>query len=278
LKLLSFFPIKSFQNKNTSQKIINMHNTPSSLKICLISDSLSLPRIEELCSSTYEETYPYILQTHLQTRLCPRVLILDENGRRRLTSHEAVKELEEKITLKHPHILILHLGIVDCAPRVFMPLENRLVTSIRPLILKKLVLQFVNRNRRKIIQLFPNRVYIRLNQFKKNMEKVITRCLTEGVQKIFIVNIISPPDQYEYRSPGLQKNVRAYNRVLAELQKGNRIKLLDINSEAQKYFESETILNQDGIHLNNHGHKILAEMLETQLIEAINQISGQIAV
>ena len=147
-------------------------------RIVLIADSLSLPRAYNKFSVVkkknidpegdyieYEETYPYLLRKSLSG-----FEIIFRNSRANTTKDVYAEVINNEIYVFKPDILILHIGIVDCFPRLFTLKEKRL-------------LQFLsNKMRTKIIQYFSKRRYkitkrrkiniIPLDKFTKYVEEI----------------------------------------------------------------------------------------------------------
>ena len=160
--------------------------------------------------------------------------------------------------------MIVHVGIVDCAPRVFLRREGAFVANIRFGWLRNRILKFTHDHRRRIVQ-FRRKVYVPLPRFERLVETVVQKARETNVQSLVLVNIVRPPDSVEERSPGFQDNVTAYNRVLQEQTKHSFVTLIDLNRIVEDEGGSET-LTIDGVHLSERGHALLAEKLEQVLL------------
>ncbi len=240
---------------------------PRTLKIVLLGDSLSLPRGPAQGDIPYEATYPVLLERSLRARLGAQVPWLIERGLRLRTILRVPSDWYEQIELKKPDILVVHVGVVDCAPRVFLPLERHMVNAIRPKRLRAWVLGLVNKHRRAIIRLRPNRVYVSHRRFERGVQQVVEKAYLSGLRGLIFVNIVAPPDDLEYRSPGFRRNVELYNRTLAE-QAGRFpwVRLVDFNGLVWQGGDPTSLL-LDGVHPNRKGHALLAEELERHILE-----------
>lgn len=226
-------------------------------KILILADSLALPR-EGSDDSPYESTYPYLLERRLRSHYPDPPIIL-ERGMRRRTIEYVLDEWFELVELRAPDLIVVHVGIVDCAPRIFLRRERQIVEGLRWRWLRTRILNFVHHHRARIIRT-RRRVYVPLDRFRGLVQNAITKA-RESKTPIVFVNIIEPPDEIEKRSPGFQENVRLYNEVLAQHAGGEHMHLVDLNAIVREHGGAQK-LTIDGIHINRQGHELLADELE----------------
>lgn len=239
------------------------------MKISILADSLALPREDVGGDALLEVTYPFLLDQSLRARFGAAAPVIFERGMRRRTIEYVIDEWNEQVELKKPEVVIVHVGIVDCAPRVFLRREGAFVANIRFSWLRDRILKFTHDHRRRIVE-FRRKVYVPLPRFERLVETVVQKARETGVQSLVFVNIIRPPDAVEERSPGFQSNVIAYNRVLEEQAKHSFVTLIDLNRIVEDGGGCEK-LTVDGIHLNEHGHVLLAEKLEQLLLPMLQK-------
>lgn len=237
------------------------------MKIVILADSLALPREEDGNKILYEATYPFLLDQSLREHLKERAPLVIERGMRRRTIEYVLDDWLEMVEMRRPEVVVVHVGIVDCAPRVFLRREGQLVEKLRPAALKKFVFDFVHRHRRRIIELRP-RVYVDPVRFKNLVERVVEKAREFDVRSLIFINIITPPDEMEGRSPGFQKNVEIYNRILSEQGAAAGVDVIDLNKLIQQKGGTSK-LTVDGIHINEVGHKMLAQELEKHFLSTI---------
>lgn len=235
------------------------------MRVVILADSLALPRQEGEGNIPYEATYPYLLDEGLRRRLGQRAPWIIERGMRSRTIRNVLDEWFELVQLRRAEVVIIHVGIVDCAPRIFMPRERAVVERLRPARLRVRFLDFVHRHRRRIISA-RQRVYVPLESFRGMVEEVIRRGREESLRALLFVNIIEPPQGMEERSPGFQRNVAEYNRVLSAQTSDPLVRLIDLDGLIKAHGGAER-LTVDGIHVNVEGHRMLAEELERHLLE-----------
>jgi len=238
------------------------------MKIAILADSLALPREDVGGEELLEVTYPFLLDQSLRRQFGADAPIIFERGMRRRTIEYVLDEWDELVVLRQPQIVIVHVGIVDCAPRVFLRREASFVANIRWGWLRDRIFRFTHKHRQKIVQ-FRRKVYVPLPRFERLVEQVVQKVGANEGQSLVFINIIRPPDWMEARSPGFQSNVIAYNQVLQRQTRHAFVSLIDLNRMVHDEGGPEALM-VDGIHLNERGHALLAQQLETQINTEIN--------
>ena len=246
------------------------NETHQLLKIALLADSLALPREDVGGDELLEVTYPFLLDQALRRRFGAAAPVIFERGMRRRTIEYVLDEWEELVVLRKPQLVIVHVGIVDCAPRVFLRREASFVANIRFAPLRDRIFKFTHDHRRKIVE-FRRKVYVPLPRFERLVEQVVEKARDLGVKSLVFINIIRPPDSVEARSPGFQSNVIAYNQVLQRQTNESFVSLIDLNRIVLEQGGPEAMM-VDGIHLNERGHKLLAQELEEHVMR-LNEVS-----
>lgn len=242
------------------------------MKVLILADSLALPRQEADGVTPYEETYPYLLDQSLRRQFREHAPVVIERGMRRRTIEYVLDDWLEMVELRRPEVVVVHVGVVDCAPRVFLRREARMVAKLRPAPLRNFILNFVHRHRRRIISL-RRRVYVPQERFRQLVNEVVQKARASQLRSLVFVNIITPPDEMEARSPGFQQNVAAYNQILRDQINSEWIHLIDLNTVIQERGGAR-VLTVDGIHLNAEGHRLLAASLEEHIQNLLGQDSA----
>ena len=232
------------------------------MKILILADSLALPRPEGEGYTPYESTYPFILDQTLRNHGSDDFNVI-ERGMRRRTIENVLEEWYELVELRKPEVVVVHVGIVDCAPRVFLRHERDRMERFRPARARIKILDFAHKHRKQIVQL-RKVVYVPREKFAQGVNEVVERAANSGVKTLVFIDIISPPDQMEERSPGFQKNVETYNRILSGAAASAGVKLLALN-DLVKANGGTSKLTVDGIHLSAEGHQLLAHELEVHI-------------
>lgn len=206
-------------------------------RILVLSDSLGLPR-DEPQEVLYEQTWPSLLAQSGHT-----VLQSSLGG---ATSFDLMRQA---VYLKMflPDVVVLQVGIVDCAPRALSYHENIIYNYwwLTRKILGRLMMYFGPR-----IRNWRNIAYVKPENFCENLQK-IRSSLSQS--RIYAVGILPASDQYEQALPRIQQRVAQYNGLLHELFGAGYI---DMNS-----MPAEGIMS-DFHHPNAIGHSFLFEKIK----------------
>jgi len=219
-------------------------------KIVILGDSLGLPR-EEL---SFEETYPYLLQS----KLLNSCQVISKHKRANDSKRQSFA-LYDDVELYHPDIVIVHLGIVDCAPRLFYRKEKILVSYINKIVP---IIKIMSKYRFFLTKHLP-KVYVNEHEYKKNILKII-HFLEERNIRIILVGIATTNLKNKEKSFAYDENIKRYNSILKKIVEDKKeIDFIDM------YQYGEDVLLDDGHHLNPKGSFLLAE----ELFRCIRDIS-----
>lgn len=157
-------------------------------------------------------------------------------------------------------IIIIHLGIVDCAPRpVSLKTRNRI--SKLPEFMKKPIISYIHNNRAKLLIGGGHRV-TPLKTFKAVYNKIVEIGLKQ-YSKMFLVNICPTLPETESHSPGLSGSIDLYNSAIYEIMdkyKGEEsLKLIDINSILLQQSDLKKYILPDGHHIFPSTHQLIFE-------------------
>lgn len=212
-------------------------------KLLVISDSVAAARHEP--EVTYwEDTYAYLLSAEYS------VYQHSVGGAR-------IRDLDEAclayLRQFRPDIVILQCGIVDCAPRAYKWIEERIFEvywfprKIRNLISKTITTRNL-RSKRRV-------VYTPINHFKVCCEEIRN---TFSLAQVFCIGILPPSEEYENVNPGISTNVHKYNEVLKLVFGTHFIDVATIPKEG---------IMSDLHHLNKIGHQYVYE----QIMKVLNR-------
>jgi hypothetical protein len=213
------------------------------VKILVLTDSVSLPRKYKEGSVSFEKTYTYRLQEMYRGAA---VFFFFQMGGATIT--DLYKQINYCKAFQ-PDILLLQVGIVDCAPRAFSRLEMRLIRKWRLLRVTKFFTGFLRKYR--------GICYTSKLNFESHIGKFSTAL---DVKQFYSISIIPASDEYERILPNISKSIYAYNDILKK-----RTECIDI---------SEVLLAggviEDHHHINEIGHQIIFNMVSDRLKEWIN--------
>jgi lysophospholipase L1-like esterase len=235
------------------------------MKIVVMADSLAMAREGET-NVAYEDTYPCLLDQWLRQRFGSQAPMVIERGMRRRTIEYVLDEWYELVELRKADVVVIHVGIVDCAPRVFLRRERQFVENLRPSFVREFVLGNVHKHRRAIVNM-RKKVYVPPDRFTALVAQVTAKA--SKLRSLVFVNIITPPVEMNERSPGFIKNVGVYNEILKAQADTNGVHLIDLDSMIKNAGGVEQ-LTVDGIHINQAGHKMLAKEIEEHVLTLID--------
>lgn len=228
------------------------------MRILIVGDSLVLERLEE--KNPFSNTYGGLLKSiYSQNKETEVIVIGKRNNDSKIQSSS--DNIFYDIIQFEPDVLILHIGIVDCTPRIFSRGQKNLLLSFPNFIRRKIIK--VSSKYRFQITKRRQKVYVSYNEFIKNYQKILKQINPET--HIIMINIAKPPRHLLNRTYHYEDNVRKYNEVIGELSKKWKCSLLDLFRMVEN---DSKILNSDGIHLSLHGHRIVADEIK-KIIEKL---------
>jgi lysophospholipase L1-like esterase len=228
--------------------------------ITIVGDSLSMVRSEGKILHSYQDTYPFLLQESLWSN--NYLVVLRSRIRNNVLTESLRENLEEDVLFNNLKYVILHLGIVDCAPRLFSLMQERIlyIFSQIPILkyLSKLAWAFQSRYRRFFTKYFP-KTYVSEEKFSERLGFIISEIKNKAKpEKVFIVNIADTSDSNKLKSFNFEKNIINYNKIIKNLVKenGDFCELIDFFTLTT---EHKHFILSDGIHLSKDGHLALAQ-------------------
>ena len=229
--------------------------------INVVGDSLSMVRPDE--GITGNQLYWY----QLQRLLGPEYYVIN-SSHRAYDSSGLRRGVEDEIAHFRAYAAIIHLGVVDCWPRLFSRREKQvlqLLEQARLAFVTRKIVSFASARRYELTRRRP-RVYVPLERFRANIEEVLSRAWEVGAaEHVFLLSILEPTDTVLQRSHGLLANVRAYNGALKSIAEAcrERVSYLNLN----EHFRDKRIapLLPDGHHISAQAHAELARLLQREL-------------
>lgn len=163
-------------------------------------------------------------------------------------------------------VLIIHCGIVDCAPRP-VPRWIRRRLGRLPAALRKRTIKFLHDHRARILKLTGGWQQLSRQEFRL----FYRRWLAEAVNKfsrIYVVNIAPTNQATEMRSPGFTQCITEYNSIIADVVfslETNNVFLIDVHELISKDQDriDELIISDDGHHLTALSHQLITEAITT---------------
>ena len=233
-------------------------------KILCVGDSLTLPRGNDV---KYEDTWLFLLKkyfsrfdfiTHFKRGITTNVLV--EWGGGELNNTNNFPYGADCLEHFNPDIVILQLGIVDCAPRLLKKgLETRIVSRLPEKVAKiyiNLLKKIRGRNR--------TNTFVSIKKFEENLINYFNRCKRQELSLAIVIKIGTPSEEMVSKNPNIIKNVEIYNAIYDKMQDlFPFVKCIDpLNSKQEK---NEIFV--DGYHPNKLGNNIVYKMLKNELLE-----------
>jgi lysophospholipase L1-like esterase len=195
-------------------------------RILLLTDSVALPRNKpEVCS--HDKTYPELLKSEGH--------IVQQISMGGATSSDILKQVDYYLSF-NPDYIFIQVGIVDCAPRLFTKFELDFYRRVGPI--GKMAFKLRKKK---------NKVFTHTSSFKFNINTIIKKFNTSA---LFFIGIIPSSEKYEQILPGITKNIKEYNNILALTGKYISNEDFDLNG-----------VMSDGHHLNAYGHQQLFDKI-----------------
>ena len=221
----------------------------SGKKILCIGDSIGLPRD----GVDYSKTWYYLLSNLLNLNVFIE----------RFTREGTTDLLKSNDALEYynPDCVIIQLGIVDCAPRLFKresitpKVINRLPSSLRSFFWR-LIKKFKTRS--------AKNSHVSLRDFKNNLKNYLDRCVHSQVSKVVIIEIGKPGLEMIKKNPGISPSVARYNEVLQKLSCDYTF----VNCVSPLNESQDDWYVEDGYHLNEKGFHSVFEALRKVLDES----------
>lgn len=219
--------------------------------LLIFADSLGLPRPERgITAESVRETYSWWLSQGVFDRRVTPIC------QRFFTTADVLSELLADDRLGREGDTLVHVGLNDCAARMFLPAERLAVGHFDPPLQAALV-GFARSYRREILRLLPTRHYVELEAFRANLAAIARILRSRGGGKVIFATIILPPQKFWPASPGINRNFGRYNAAIMEVAEATGAEVFDADRVMWEAFARSPLLG-DGMHLSGYGHQLFA--------------------
>lgn len=151
------------------------------------------------------------------------------------------------LELFEPSIVIISLGIVDCAPRLFSRRESFFVDRI-PRRLRTALVVAVKRLRSRA----TSRAYVSAREFEENVRQYLERCRDLQVDRVIVIGIATPDTRGLSSNAGLGEAAARYNEIYKRLC--DEFSFARFVDPLQPREEISPLYVEDGYHLSVQGH------------------------
>jgi hypothetical protein len=231
----------------------------------VIGDSLAMERPEEGIGP--EDLYWQRLAAHPGHTVTAAVKREQDSAQAWAAAWKAAHDGEITDPLAACDVLILHLGIVDCFPRVFTRRERAFLSWLKRVRLGWLstrVIAFGSAHRYAITRL--RRIcYVSPAAYPVLLERIIVHARARGgAQRVCLFSILEPVADKVARNYGLVEAVAAYNDALRGLAaRLPGVVFLDLNAAFGD--ARDRLLLDDGYHITREAHARIAACVQAQL-------------
>lgn len=219
--------------------------------LVIFADSLGLPRpVPRGAAPQEDRVYPELIADALPDRsissLCQRFF----------TTDHVRQELEADPTLGAEGDVLIHVGLNDCANRMFLE-QERLALDLLSLELNQRVVEFSRRYRRAILTDLPARHYVAPERFSANLHAILALLRARKAGRVVLATIILPPVRSWPGTPFINLNFASYNLRIMEAARTNGALLFDVDRHIWQAQHLDALL-ADGMHLASEGHRLFA--------------------
>lgn len=234
-------------------------------RVLIFSDSLALPRPDRADddASGYAGTYPFMLQKMLAERARSAgeaPIAVSAWCQRYLTTDGVVALLPRLRANAAGADIVVHVGLNDCANRIFLVRERHAV-SLLPAPIGARLVEFGRVYRRSIIGTQANYAYVPLDRFAANLARLAALGREFGARRMIFATIVMPPLRAHPSTPNLAQNFTRYNLLVYENAQKLRAGVLDTDRLMWENGNTVTLL-PDGMHLAEPGHMVMAQGIE----------------
>jgi len=230
------------------------------MKVLCIGDSLALPGHGNCFEDTWfcklQQAYPQFLFASYFRRAVTTHILISEGGGDTVFPGGA-----DCLEFYLPDIVVLQLGIVDCAPRylkqssIFHKVLERMPARPKNFIYG--IIKKVKKRSSKNADILPD-------QFFHYLEVYLKRCQKNNVKKVIIIKICTPDERMTVKSPEIIKSIQEYNRIIDQMESTfDFVTTIDpLNAE------HSSDIYDDGYHPNPQGNQLVFEEIK----KAINLV------
>lgn len=215
-------------------------------RVLVVGDSLSIPR----SGCAYEDTWVYKLKwahpswdviSQCEGGSSTNVLLLE----RAATGANC-------LSLYRPDMIVLQLGIVDCAPRLFR--QGSLIQKILrriPARLSDYAIEWIKKHKGRR----PEYAIVQPKQFRSNLDYYFQCCAEAGVGCVVVIAIAYPDARMISKNPGVVASIQLYNQIYRELSK--KYPFVCVVEPLNEAISNSGLYGEDGYHLNEKAHEII---------------------
>ena len=227
--------------------------------LVILADSLGLPRPDAKSGPTAgaDATYPMMLADRLPDHG------VQSHCQRYFTTQSVLDLLRDDPALGAGSDVVIHVGLNDCATRMFLE-SQRLALDLLSDGIKERIVLFAQRYRRLILAHLPPLHYVDPSAFRANLDAILRLLADRDARRVLLATIILPPERFWAGTPGVNRNFASYNLDIMAAAESAGAVIFDLDRMVWAR-QGAGVLLDDGMHLSPAGHELFAEQAATLL-------------
>ena len=240
-------------NERETYRAMIADQRSASKGLVVLGDSLGLPRPDSKAGLTAgaDHTYPMMVLDHMPGHG------VESHCQRYFTTQSVVDLLRSTPQLGAEADVLIHVGLNDCATRMFLE-SHRLALDLLPPEIKERVVLFAQHHRREILTHLPALHYVDPKNFRANLNACLRMLSERNAHRVLLATIILPPEQFWADTPGINQNFASYNLDIMSAAESGGAEIFDIDRLIWAR-QGKRVLLDDGMHLSADGHALFAE-------------------
>jgi acyl-CoA thioesterase-1 len=224
-----------------------------SFRVIFVGDSLMNPRYP--IGLRPEDTYSYSLEmfwrkyystAYARTLLLPGRRLKEFSGA--FYDYFLPNEGGAKVDVS-----VIHLGIIDCAPRVLSPMMYFVIERL-PKFLQKRIQSFLHNNRPRLQKAGWSFRFTSPKEFEDYYSRILRSLATQSL-RVYAITIVPGRESVYLHSPGLKESIILYNEIIRKLaSEFENVKLIDVFKEFQS---KPDLYLTDDLHITKDGHSYI---------------------
>lgn len=231
--------------------------------LTILGDSLATVRPEEKIAT--KDLYSFKVQKELGARV---YVVNRARGGNTAVKEDDLESFIFDITAAESSFFVIHLGIVDCAPRIFTEYRKTLIEKWSS---KRFVGRFfryyIRKKSKNRFKLTEKKliVYTPPADFEKHLRSILQKILDHNpVEKVYFVNIAFPGPKMTSRTFGILEQIQKYNSLIFDIVAEHKsiAELIDVFTLTKN---QPDLLLEDGHHFDPRGHDYIARELKLRM-------------
>jgi len=192
-----------------------------------------------------------------------------------IRSGATIEEMEPEVLAAlriQPDVVVLQVGINECAPRPLAPPARERLGMLRPLWLRHAIIRMVHRWRAQIIRWRPLAQVVPFDRFAASVGR-IARAVRSGGARLIVLPITEITAAAEQRTPFTNREVARYNGALRALA-GDGVAWIDRETLWPGLAPADYCYAPETVHWSAAAHRRVAEYLGRSVESAVGSVTS----